>query len=85
MAHPLPTAPASQARPPLALVPPRQDVHESVIRTLALDRLRELHDDGVTTEYIGRMYGVSGECIDAVEGELRVDCRRGSAEESRSS
>lgn len=72
-----PTRPASsvrlsdlrfRTRIPLALAEVRR---ESLIRRLALDRLRDLHDDGVTTDYIGRMYGVSGARMRAVEEELR--------------
>ncbi|MEX2582968.1 MAG: hypothetical protein WD766_06830 [Gemmatimonadota bacterium] len=57
-----------RTRIPLALAEVRR---ESLIRRLALDRLRDLHDDGVTTDYIGRMYGVSGARMRAVEEELR--------------
>jgi hypothetical protein len=45
------------------------------VRTLALDRIRELHDDGVTMEYVGRMYGVSGEYLEDLETELRRERR----------
>lgn len=80
MAHPLPNpdppdAPDHAPEPPapLALLPAYEEVRESLMRTLALDRLRDLHYDGVTMDYIGRMYGVSGECVQELEGELRRD------------
>ncbi len=68
--------PALAARPgripvgtlPLVSLPDRID---PLIRRLALDRLRDLRDDGVTTEYIGRMYGVSAERIRLLEEQLR--------------
>lgn len=61
------------ARPALTLVPAYDQTREALVRTLALDRIRELHDDGVTMEYVGRMYGVSGEYLADLESELRLE------------
>jgi hypothetical protein len=61
------------ARPALTLVPAYDQAREALVRTLALDRIRELHDDGVTMEYVGRMYGVSGEYLADLESELRLE------------
>ncbi|MEX2570938.1 MAG: hypothetical protein WD737_06505 [Gemmatimonadota bacterium] len=58
-------------RGPLTLVASSASPHEALIRRLALDRLRDLHDDGVTMDYIGRMYGVSGPRMREIEDELR--------------
>jgi hypothetical protein len=70
------SAPSSRSRMrlrgPISIVgTPAESGNESLIRRLALDRLRDLHDDGVTMDYIGRMYEVSGERMRAVERELR--------------
>lgn len=65
--------PTRVARPALTLVPAYDPDREALVRTLALDRIRELHDDGVTMEYVGRMYGVSGEYLADLESELRRD------------
>lgn len=54
----------------LSVVPIRESTDPLVTR-LALDRIRELRDDGVTTEYIGRMYGVTGDRVQKLEEELR--------------
>jgi hypothetical protein len=56
---------------PISIVGGQDSRNDRLIRTLALDRLRDLRDDGVTLDYIGRMYGVSGERIAAVERDLR--------------
>lgn len=48
-----------------------RDQIDPLIRSLALDRLRDLRDDGVTTEYIGRIYGVPGEVVRTAERALR--------------
>lgn len=61
------------SRPSLTLLPTYDEQREALVRTLALDRLRELHDDGVTMDYVGRMYGVSGELLEDLESELRRD------------
>jgi nitrogen regulatory protein PII-like uncharacterized protein len=37
------------------------EAEERLVRQLAADHLRELRDDGVTLDYIARMYGVSPE------------------------
>lgn len=66
-------AAARDGRPPLTLLPARDAEREALLRTLALDRLRDLHDDGVTTEYVGRMYGVSGDYMQELEADLRRD------------
>ncbi|MQA92541.1 MAG: hypothetical protein GEU90_20355 [Gemmatimonas sp.] len=58
-------------RAPIRIVGSADDGEDRLIRRLALDRLRDLRDDGVTMAYIGRMYGVSGERMEAVETELR--------------
>jgi hypothetical protein len=56
---------------PISIMGGQDSRNDRLIRTLALDRLRDLRDDGVTLDYIGRMYGVSGERIAAVERDLR--------------
>jgi hypothetical protein len=61
------------ARP---LGPRTAEPSQALIRRLALDRLRELHDDGVTMGYIARMYGVSESAMRATESELRGRRRR---------
>ncbi len=61
------------SRIPLGTLPvaaPRERT-DPLIRRLALDRLRDLRDDGVTAEYVGRMYGVTGDRILQLEDELR--------------
>jgi hypothetical protein len=77
MVQPLPNptgAPTTrEPRPPLTLLPARDAERDALVRVLALDRLRDLHDDGVTTEYVGRMYGVPGEYLEALEEDLRRD------------
>lgn len=65
--------PASGPRPPLTLLPAHDPRREALVRELALDRLRELHDDGVTADYVGRMYGVSGDYVQETEDDLRRD------------
>jgi hypothetical protein len=55
---------------PLPVVAAR-DRLDPLVRRLALDRLRDLRDDGVTREYVGRIYGVSAERIRELERELR--------------
>jgi hypothetical protein len=62
-------------RPTLSLVPARS-AHEPLLRALALDRLRDLRDDGVTLDYVGRMYGVSGDRVRQLEEELRRELSR---------
>ena len=48
-----------------------RDRLDPLVRKLALDRLRDLRDDGVTTDYIGRMYGVSRERLLELERDLK--------------
>lgn len=43
---------------------------ECLIRRLAADHLRELRDDGVTLDYVARMYGVSPERMEILFHEL---------------
>lgn len=71
--NPADARPKRESRPPLTLLPAYDDAREALVRTLALDRLRELQDDGVTMDYVGRMYGVSGELLTDLESELRRD------------
>lgn len=77
MAQPLSNHPGDpnsrEGRPPLTLLPTRDAERDALVRVLALDRLRELHDDGVTTDYMARMYGVSGDYIEQLESDLRRD------------
>lgn len=51
----------------LSGVPQQED---PLVRRLAADHLRELRDDGVTFDYIARMYGVSPERMEILFGEL---------------
>ena len=58
---------------PLRAVPvggPEPDAREELVRRLAADRLRDLRDDGVTAEYVARMYGVDAALVDALQAEL---------------
>lgn len=64
---PRPTAPRERPTAIVLAPPPQNDL----IRRLALDRLRELRDDGVTLDYIGRMYDTTAERIRDVEADLR--------------
>ena len=43
---------------------------ERLIRQLAADHLRELRDDGVTIDYVARMYGVSPERMEILFNDL---------------
>lgn len=43
---------------------------ERLIRQLAADHLRELRDDGVTLDYVARMYGVSPERMEILFNDL---------------
>lgn len=52
------------------------DPEEFLIRRLAADHLRELRDDGVTLDYISRMYGVSADRIELLVGRLIPSRRR---------
>lgn len=52
--------------------PLRSPEEEDLLLRLATDRLRELQDDGVTFDYIGRMYDVSGAEIRKLYGRLRA-------------
>ncbi|HET8656302.1 MAG TPA: hypothetical protein VFL93_12350 [Longimicrobiaceae bacterium] len=63
--------PTSESRPALTLVALARDDIEPLIHRLALDRLRDLRDDGVSTAYMGRIYGVDRRLIEAAETELR--------------
>ncbi len=46
------------------------DAGERLVRKLAADHLRELRDDGLTIDYVARMYGVSAERMEILYGEL---------------
>jgi|GEM_PF-6800221 len=46
------------------------DAGERLVRKLAADHLRELRDDGLTIDYVARMYGVSPERMEILYGEL---------------
>ena len=52
--------------------PLRSPEEERLLLRLATDRLRELQDDGVTLDYIGRMYDVSGPEIRRLYASLRA-------------
>lgn len=49
---------------------PEPEPVERLIRSLAADHLRELRDDGVTVDYVARMYGVSAERMEILYAEL---------------
>jgi hypothetical protein len=49
---------------------PEPEPVERLIRSLAADHLRELRDDGVTIDYVARMYGVSAERMEILYAEL---------------
>lgn len=72
-ANPSHQPPRARLHPSIAIVGGQRPQSDRLIRRLALDRLRDLHDDGVTMDYIGRMYDVSGERIAALERDLRGD------------
>lgn len=41
-----------------------------LVRRLAADRLRDLRDDGMTLDYVARIYGVSPERMEILYREL---------------
>lgn len=49
---------------------PETDPAERLIRRLAADHLRELRDDGMTVDYVARIYGVSPERMEILYREL---------------
>lgn len=49
---------------------PEPDAAERLVRRLAADHLRELRDDGLTVDYVARMYGVSAERMEILYREL---------------
>ena len=49
---------------------PREVARAALLRRLAIDRLRDLRDDGVTTAYVARMYGVDRTELAEVMAEL---------------
>ena len=48
----------------------RREAREALLRRLAADRLRDLRDDGVTTAYVARMYGVDRELLEEAMDEV---------------
>ena len=50
--------------------PPAHDPEAELVRRLAADHLRELRDDGVTMDYVARMYEVSPERLEVVYNDL---------------
>lgn len=46
------------------------DAGTELVRRLAADHLRELRDDGVTLDYVARMYGVSRDRMEILYREL---------------
>jgi hypothetical protein len=50
--------------------PAERERRERLVQRLAADRLRDLRDDGVTTAYMARMYGVEPELIERLQAEL---------------
>lgn len=49
---------------------PVREREEQLIRRLAADHLRELRDDGVTLDYVARMYGVTPERLEILYRDL---------------
>jgi hypothetical protein len=49
---------------------PEMDPAERLVRRLAADHLRDLRDDGMTLDYVARIYGVSPERMEILYGEL---------------
>ncbi len=61
---------------PLPTVPdPHEVARAMLLRRLAADRLRDLRDDGVTTGYMARMYGVHRPVLDELMAELGLATR----------
>ncbi|MEW5930769.1 MAG: hypothetical protein AB1941_25185 [Gemmatimonadota bacterium] len=50
--------------------PPELEPAERLLRRLAADRPRELRDDGMTTDCVARIYGVSPERMEILYREL---------------
>ena len=46
------------------------DPGERLLRRLAADHLRDLRDDGMTVDYVARIYGVSPERMEILYREL---------------
>lgn len=46
------------------------DAEDILLRQLAADHLRELRDDGVTLDYVARMYGITPERLEILYREL---------------
>ncbi len=49
---------------------PELDPGERLLRRLAADHLRDLRDDGMTVDYVARIYGVSPERMEILYREL---------------
>jgi hypothetical protein len=58
------TASVTPIRPLPAIEDPREIASAALLRRLAADRLRDLRDDGLTTGYMARMYGVDREIVE---------------------
>ena len=56
--------------------PARREAREALLRRLAADRLRDLRDDGVTTAYVARMYGVERELLEEAMDEVLPSAMR---------
>jgi hypothetical protein len=54
----------------------RREAREALLRRLAADRLRDLRDDGVTTAYVARMYGVERELLEEAMDEVLPSAMR---------
>lgn len=81
-AEPSPPAPPAAAAADrgirvLPVEPPAErEKRERLVQRLAADRLRDLRDDGLSTAYVARMYGVEPELIEALQAELTPTLRR---------
>jgi hypothetical protein len=79
-AFPLGEGRAVDPRPPIRVLPTldagRREARETLLRRLAADRLRDLRDDGVTTAYVARMYGVERELLEEAMDEVLPSAMR---------
>ena len=68
------TTPVTPLRTPFE-PDPRDVARAALLRRLAMDRLRDLRDDGVTAAYVARMYGVDRAELAHLMAELGLATR----------
>lgn len=69
------TASVTPIRPIPRVPDPQEAARAALLRRLAADRLRDLRDDGVTTGYVARMYGIDRAVLDELMAELGLATR----------